>query len=131
MTMSDSWSVGSDSAIEGAAVWCCNPAGETIGDIRAVAMRRDAFAEVTRAVDRARIVASSGVVECRDIAFTGLVDGLSQAIAGCGAGGAVANHACNDTLGTRILHLASHIAVTGRIAIVVLHEAGVANATTC
>lgn len=91
-------------------------------------MRRNALAEVARAVDRARVVESGGDVEGRDIAFTGLVNGLSQAIAAACACGAIANHACNDTLGARILHHASHIAVTGVCAIVVLHEARVANA---
>ena len=105
-----------------------DPARQTIRDIRAVAMRRDALAQVAGSVHRARVVQPGRNVKRRDVARARLIDTLRQAVAVVRPRAALADHARNDVLGTRILHYAGDIAVAGRVAVVVLHQAGVADA---
>ena len=104
-----------------------DPAGKTIGDIGAVAMRRDALAEVAGAVNRARVVESRRNVKRRGITLARLVDALGQPVPVVRTGGPLTHHASDDVLGAGVLHDISDITITGGIAVVVLHQTGVAN----
>ena len=104
-----------------------NPASKTIRNIGTIAMRRDALAEIARAVHRARIIKSSGNIEGPDIAFARLVDTLSQPIPVVRASGTLAHHASDDVLGAGILHDVGDVAIAGGGAVVVLHQTGVAD----
>lgn len=92
-------------------------------------MRGNAVLELPGARDAARVVQARGAVKGRDVAAAGAVDDLREALARRGARGALADHLVDGVVGARVLHPA--VVVAGALAVVVLHQARVADAVVC
>lgn len=106
-----------------------DPAGQAVGDVTGIAMRGDALAEVAAGVDAAGVVDAGADVKAAVVDGAGQGDGLLEAVAGGGAGRAVADHL--DDVGARAGRLDQVVLVAGRGAVVVLHQAWVADAPVC
>lgn len=102
-----------------------HPTRQPIRDVASIAVRRDPALEPRAAVDRSTVIDARGLVERLVGRRAGLVDALREAVAGRGARRAVADHARDDACGARVLHA---VLVAGGRAVVVLHQARVADA---
>lgn len=113
-----------DLAIEVAAFRRIDPARQPIRDIAGIAVRRDpAFEAIVR--NRTGIVQAGCAVEGPDVRVAGLVYHLGQAVAVGGAGAPLADHAGDVVVGAG---RADAVLVARVLAVVVLHEARVADA---
>lgn len=89
-------------------------------------MGGDTVLELAGGGDGARVVDAGGAVEGRDVTTAGLVDAVGKTVAVVGAGGTLADHPVDGVVGARGLDVA--VVVAGVVAVVVLHQAGVADA---
>lgn len=97
--------------------------GRLLGDVTGIAVGGVAVLQGAGARDVARVVHARGAVKGRDVAAARAVQDLRQALAGGGAGGALADHLVDGAGGTGVLLVA--VLVAGGLAVVVLHQAGV------
>ena len=107
-----------------------DPAGQTVGNVAGVAVSGNAVLEVSAGSDGATVVDASSLVEAGDVAVGSvpvgrLVDAVGKTIAGAGAGGAVGDHLGDGRLRARV---GNAVLVAGSGTVVVLHQAGVADA---
>lgn len=90
-------------------------------------MSSNAFAKIPRRVDGSGIVEPSRSVECSCTTRTGLIDTLGKAVStGC-SGAAFSDHLRDDSCGAWVLHLMGDVAIARPVAIVILHQARIAD----
>ena len=99
----------------------------SLRDIAGIAMSGNPTLKSSAPVDRTAVVDTSGAVKVGVGRLAGLVDAVGQAITVVGSRGAVAHHLGNDVLRARVLNLARQVRVASSVAVVVLHQARVAD----
>jgi len=111
--------------VKSASCRCLHPAHEAVRYISSVAVSRNALPKIARRIHTVGIVCPRCLAKGTCIAAARSIDQLSETRSASSPSGTLADHACDLILGAERLYLV--VVVAGRLAVMVLHEAGVAD----